>query len=84
MIPQKEALLNLLNTYIPLLVLITFIVVVIAYVLYFTKFRKNQNHKLAKRIKNVALPIAFFITLGGMIISLIYSDYLDQAACGLC
>lgn len=84
MTPQKEALLSLMNTYIPILVLITFIVVVILYILYFTKFRKSSEHKLAKRIKNIALPVAFFISLGGMLISLIYSDYLGQAPCGLC
>lgn len=84
MTPQKEILLNFLNTYIPYGVLLTFIIVIILYILYFTKLRNNPNSKLAIQIKNIALPVAFFLTLFGTIISLIYSDYLGEAPCGLC
>lgn len=84
MTDQKEILLNFFNTYVPVGVLITFIIVVVFYLLYFLKFKNSPNSKFIKNIKNYALPIAFFSTLFASLISFIYSDYLDQAPCGLC
>ena len=46
-------------------------------------FTKKES-KILNKISNIALPLGFFASLFAMLISLIYSDYLGQAACGLC
>jgi len=83
MTEQKEALLNFLNTYLPAVALVAFILIILGYIIYFAKL-KNKDSKFLEKAKNVALPLAFFSSLLAMLMSLIYSDYLGQAACGLC
>ena len=84
MTDPKTALLNFLNTYMPIGILVLFIVMVALYALYFFKFRHQENSKFIKTFKNIALPVAFFTTLLAAIMSLVYSDFLGQAPCGLC
>ena len=81
---EKQLILDFLNHYLPLLTLIAFIILVLIYLHHF-HFRLNKKEsKLLSKISDFALPLGFFATLFAMTMSLIYSDYLNQLACGLC
>lgn len=81
---EKQIILNFLNHYLPLLTLITFILLVFIYLHHFHfRFSKKES-KFLNKVSSFALPLGFFATLFAMTISLIYSDYLNQLACGLC
>ncbi|MBP9866961.1 MAG: disulfide bond formation protein B [Candidatus Pacebacteria bacterium] len=49
-----------------------------------TLLYKKQSSFLVKTISSYILPLGFLITLGGMIMSLYYSEVLHLAACDLC
>lgn len=84
MSPEKEIILNFLNQYLPLVTLITFILLIFVYLHHFHfRFTKKES-KILNKIGDFALPLGFFATLFAMTMSLIYSDYLGQLACGLC
>ena len=80
----KANLLHFLNIYMPIGVLVVFVIMAVLYILYFLKFKNQKDSKFILEVKNLALPIAFFVTLLATIMSLIYSDFLGQAPCGLC
>jgi disulfide bond formation protein DsbB len=84
MSPEKQLILDFLNNYLPLLTLITFILLIFVYLHHFHfRFTKKES-KILNKIGDFALPLGFFATLFAMSMSLIYSDYLGQLACGLC
>lgn len=45
---------------------------------------KKDVHTYAGWLRNYILPIGFFVTLGGMLLSLFYSEVLHYAPCDLC
>ena len=84
MSPEKEIILNFLNQYLPIVTLATFILLIFVYLHHFHfRFTKKES-KILNKIGDFALPLGFFATLFAMTMSLIYSDYLGQLACGLC
>ena len=84
MSPEKEVILNFLNQYLPIVTLATFILLIFVYLHHFHfRFTKKES-KILNKIGDFALPLGFFATLFAMTMSLIYSDYLGQLACGLC
>lgn len=84
MSPEKQLILNFLNHYLPLLTLITFVILILIYLHHFHFRITKKESKVLNIISSVALPLGFFATLFAMTVSLIYSDYLNQLACGLC
>lgn len=82
MTDSKQIILDFLNHNIPILVLIGFIFVVISFISVF--FLKDKNNFLINFLRKNALVLAFFSTLFSTTVSLIYSDYLGEAPCGLC
>ncbi|MDQ1281738.1 MAG: hypothetical protein QG630_89 [Patescibacteria group bacterium] len=84
MSPEKQLILDFLNNYLPILTLITFVILIFVYLHHFHfRFSKKES-KFLNKLGDFALPLGFFSTLFAMTISLIYSDYLNQLACGLC
>lgn len=81
---QKLIILNFLNQYLPILTLIVFVLLIFVYFHHFHFHLTKKESKILKYISDIALPLGFLSTLFATFISLIYSDYLDQAACGLC
>lgn len=84
MIENKEIILNFLNNNLPILGLIAFILLVLVYIHLFYKFIKKKESPFLKWIAKLALPLGFFSTTFATLMSLIYSDYLGEAPCGLC
>lgn len=81
---NKEILLSFLNTYIPIITLIAFILLVLVFVLYIYKIKTKKDSKILSFLSSHALLFGFLLTLFGTVMSLIYSDFLGQAPCGLC
>ncbi len=81
---EKEIILNFLNHYLPLVTLLTFIFLIFIYLHHFHSRSTKKDSKFLNSLSNIALPLGFFATLAAMTLSLIYSDYLGQLACGLC
>lgn len=84
MTDPKVIVLEFLNHYMPILTLIGFILLVVIYIHHFHFYFTKKESKILNKISSLALPVGFFASLFAMLISLIYSDYLNQAACGLC
>lgn len=84
MTSQKEIILNFLNTYLPIVILIGFVLTTLVFIHYFYKTSKKRKSPFLDFLKSNALPLAFFATLFSSVMSLIYSDYLGEAPCGLC
>lgn len=84
MTPEKELVFNFLNHYLSLLALIGFILLIILYVHHFHIKLTKKESKALNKISDFALPFGFIITLFASVLSLIYSDYLGEPACGLC
>lgn len=80
----KLVVLQFLNHYMPILTLIGFILLVVIYLHHFHFHLTKKESKILNKISDIALPLGFLASLFATLISLIYSDYLDQAACGLC
>ena len=45
---------------------------------------KKDMHRYAVRLGNYIFPIGFFVTFGGMFLTLFYSQVLGYAPCDLC
>ncbi len=59
--------------------------VLILYVVYLVILvYKNKTSSVTGMLANHVLPLSFFVTFGGMIMSLYYSEVLRLAACDLC
>ena len=84
MSPEKQLILNFLNHYLPVLTLITFVILIFVYFHHFHFHITKKESRFLNTVGDFALPLGFFATLFAMTISLIYSDYLNQLACGLC
>lgn len=80
----KLVVLQFLNHYMPILTLIGFILLVVIYLHHFHFHLTKKESKILNKISGIALPLGFLASLFATLISLIYSDYLDQTACGLC
>lgn len=81
---QKLIVLNFLNHYMPILTLVVFVLLIFVYLHHFHFHLTKKESRILKSISSFALPLGFFSTLFAAIISLIYSDYLGELACGLC
>jgi disulfide bond formation protein DsbB len=81
---DKELLTQALNYYLSLATIVGGVVTLIFGIYVFYKVIKGGESKLLQHIANYALPIGFFASLLGTILSLFYSDYLGVLPCGLC
>ncbi len=79
---QKLIIFNFLNHYLPIFTLIAFIFLILFFITFFVY--KNKKPFCIRFIEKNILPLAFFSTLFATVVSLIYSDYLGEAPCGLC
>lgn len=84
MTDPKLIVLDFLNHYMPILTLVGFILLVVIYLHHFHFHLTKKESRILNKISDLALPLGFLASLFATLISLIYSDYLDQAACGLC
>ncbi|MEA4910973.1 disulfide formation protein [bioreactor metagenome] len=84
MLGNKELLLNFFNTYLPLVTLIGFILLVLVFGHYLYKTKTKRKSPFLDFISSKALLFGFLATLFGTTMSLIYSEYLGEAPCGLC
>jgi disulfide bond formation protein DsbB len=84
MTDPKLIVLDFLNHYMPILTLVGFILLVVIYLHHFHFHLTKKESRILNKISDWALPLGFLASLFATLISLIYSDYLDQAACGLC
>jgi disulfide bond formation protein DsbB len=84
MTDPKLIVLDFLNHYMPILTLVGFILLVVIYLHHFHFHLTKKESRILNKISDIALPLGFVASLFATLVSLIYSDYLDQAACGLC
>ncbi|MEN9552386.1 MAG: hypothetical protein RI935_763 [Candidatus Parcubacteria bacterium] len=84
--PEKQALLEFLNSHLALATLIGFIILclwIVDIVLLRTKtFARYRSYY--EPVSRYVLPLGFLITLFSTVVSLVYSDYLGVLPCGLC
>lgn len=81
---NKETLAQFLNHYLSLATIIAggALVLLICYVVY--RAITKTKCVILDTVAEYILPLGFFITLGGTVMSLFYSDYLNYAPCSLC
>ncbi len=84
MYDNKEIILNFLNNNLPVVSLIAFILLVLVYGHLFYKLKTKKESPFLKWLSSIALPLGFFSTIFATLMSIIYSDYLGEAPCGLC
>lgn len=84
---DKETIASFLNQYLSIATIIggALLLILICYIVFVIYFREDRREpKLLKVISEYVLPLGFFATLGGVLLSLFYSEYLFYAPCSLC
>ncbi|MFA6608564.1 MAG: disulfide bond formation protein B [Candidatus Paceibacterota bacterium] len=84
MTPEKEALFAFLNYYLSLGTIIGIMLAIVWVCLLIVTLKTKKDNPVLSFIAQYALPIGFFISLGGAFFTLTYSDYLGVLPCGLC
>ncbi|MCF7844113.1 disulfide bond formation protein B [Candidatus Gracilibacteria bacterium] len=84
---DKELIASQLNHYLSLATIVggLFIILFACYLVFVIYFRNDRREpNLLKIISEYVLPLGFFASLGGTLMSLFYSEYLLYAPCSLC
>lgn len=81
---DKEIIAQVLNYYLSLSTIFVGIIAVVWICVLVYKNKTQRNFVGLSFISNYALPLGFFISLGGAVLTLYYSDYLGILPCGLC
>lgn len=81
---DKQVIAELLNHYLALATIVGLVVIFIL-ILYITyTFNTKKESNIISLLARYALPLGFFTSLFGMVMSLFYSEYLAILPCDLC
>lgn len=81
---DKQAIIDFFNHYLSLVTLGGLFVLTLAIVFVFYTFNTKKESNILSRVASHALPLGFFVSLFGMLMSLFYSEYLHIPPCDLC
>ncbi len=84
MTPEKQAIATFLNHYLAIGTIVVGVIAILWFYALAYEWKTRDEKILLSKISKVALPLGFFISLVGTLISLYYSDYLGILPCGLC
>lgn len=81
---DKESIVQFLNHYLSLATIIGLVLLVLLGSYFVYKMLAKKEYIGLKVISQHILPLGFFITLGGTLMTLFYSEYLRYIPCDLC
>lgn len=84
MTTEQEAIATFLNYYLSVGTIIVGIIGIVWLYALAYEWKTKGETRLLSWIGRHALPLGFFISLGGVLITMFYSDYLGILPCGLC
>ncbi len=81
---NKEAIATFLNYYLSLGSIVLGLFAILWIILLINSYKTKKDNALLSVISIYALPLGFFVSIAGVLLTLIYSDYLGILPCGLC
>lgn len=84
MTPEKETIVTFLNYYLSLGTIVGGLIAIVWVCLLLSSLHGKKDNFVLTHISSFALPIGFFLSFFGAVLTLIYSDYLGILPCGLC
>lgn len=84
MTPEKQAIADFLNHYLSFATIIGALFCVLWVIALIYSHKTKKEVKLFLTLVKYALPLGFFVSVAGTVMTLYYSDYLGILPCGLC